>query len=188
VLDAPSWQRDVLYLWRGARHREERYAAIELSGDKRARAFQTLDALPMYEEIIVTGAWWDYVDAVATHRLDLILRAEPRAMKKAMLAWSRSDDLWKRRSAILCQITFKAETDLDLLDWFEGVLPAQSDRMGAATVRVDQPARSRALRTRARGRALPTQQARGLEERVTARQPSVRASSSIRELRGAPRR
>jgi 3-methyladenine DNA glycosylase AlkD len=43
------------------------------------------------------------------------LRAEPRAMKKAMLAWSRSDNLWKRRSAILCQITFKAETDLDLL-------------------------------------------------------------------------
>jgi len=115
MTDAASWRRDVLELWRGAHHREERYGAIELSGDKRARAFQTLAAVPMYEEMIVTGAWWDYVDAIATHRLDLILRAEPRAMKKTMLAWSRSDNLWKRRSAILCQITFKADTDLDLL-------------------------------------------------------------------------
>jgi 3-methyladenine DNA glycosylase AlkD len=32
-----------------------------------------------------------------------------------MLAWSRCDDLWKRRSAILCQLTFKKDTDLDLL-------------------------------------------------------------------------
>ena len=32
-----------------------------------------------------------------------------------MRAWSRSDDLWKRRSAILCQLTFKKDTDLDLL-------------------------------------------------------------------------
>ena len=36
-------------------------------------------------------------------------------MRKAMLAWSRSSDLWKRRSAIICQLGFKKETDLDLL-------------------------------------------------------------------------
>jgi len=115
IVDAPSWRRDVLAIWRGARYREERYAAIELSGDKRARRFQTLEALPMYEEMIVSGAWWDVVDAIAAHRLDDILRAEPRAMKRKMLAWSRSDNLWKRRSAILCQLTFKTDTDLDLL-------------------------------------------------------------------------
>jgi 3-methyladenine DNA glycosylase AlkD len=32
-----------------------------------------------------------------------------------MLAWSRGASLWKRRSAILCQIRFKTDTDLDLL-------------------------------------------------------------------------
>jgi 3-methyladenine DNA glycosylase AlkD len=32
-----------------------------------------------------------------------------------MLAWSVDDDVWKRRSAILCQVRFKEETDLDLL-------------------------------------------------------------------------
>jgi len=39
--------------------------AVALTGDRRARAFQTMDALPMYEEMIVTGAWWDYVDVLA---------------------------------------------------------------------------------------------------------------------------
>ena len=112
---APGWRAAVLGLWRGARFREERYAAIALSGDRRADRFQTCAALPMYEEMIVTGAWWDYVDAIAKHRLGLLLRREPARMRKTMLAWSRSRDLWKRRSAILCQLAFKEDTDLDLL-------------------------------------------------------------------------
>jgi 3-methyladenine DNA glycosylase AlkD len=32
-----------------------------------------------------------------------------------MLAWSQSSNMWKRRTAILCQLEFKAETDLELL-------------------------------------------------------------------------
>jgi 3-methyladenine DNA glycosylase AlkD len=112
---APAWRRAALGLWRGARFREERYCAIELTGLRRFDRFQDLAALPMYEEMIVTGAWWDYVDALAGHRLGLLLRRFPREMRKEMLAWSRSSDLWKRRSAILCQLTFKQDTDLDLL-------------------------------------------------------------------------
>jgi 3-methyladenine DNA glycosylase AlkD len=82
---------------------------------KRFDRFQDLAALPMYEEMIVTGAWWDLVDGIAGHRLGLLLRRFPREMRGQMLAWSRSGDLWKRRSAILCQLTFKKTTDLELL-------------------------------------------------------------------------
>ena len=69
----------------------------------------------MYEEMIVSGAWWDLVDGLAKHRLGLLLRRHPAPMRTAMLEWSRCDDLWKRRSAILCQLAFKADTDLELL-------------------------------------------------------------------------
>ena len=113
--DSTDWQRDVLDIWRGAAFREERYAAIELTGIRAARPFQTLDALGLYEEMIVSGAWWDYVDAIATQRLWAILQHDPAAMKRHMLLWARDDDLWKRRSAILVQIKAKAETDLDFL-------------------------------------------------------------------------
>ena len=110
-----DWQADVLALWRGARFREERYAALELTGVRAARAFQRIDALPMYEEMIVTGAWWDYVDTIAGERLLTLLRNDPVEMRAAMLAWSVDEDMWKRRSAILCQLGAKGGTDTELL-------------------------------------------------------------------------
>jgi 3-methyladenine DNA glycosylase AlkD len=112
---AAHWQTQVLDLWRNARFREERYAALYLAGDGRARLFQKPSAMRMYEELIVTGAWWDYVDDIASHRIGPVLRDHPAPMRRKMLAWSKSNNLWKRRAAILCQLGFKAETDLELL-------------------------------------------------------------------------
>jgi len=112
---AEGWRSLVLHLWRSAEYREERYAALFLAGDRRAAAFQTMDALPLYEELIVTGAWWDYVDDVATHRLPVLVRRHPAEMRLEMLAWSAGEDMWKRRASILCQLPLKARADLDLL-------------------------------------------------------------------------
>ena len=110
-----AWRDSVLELWRCARYREERYAAIELAGYRAYQKFRVMDALPVYEEMIVTGAWWDYVDSIATHRLGELLRHYPKEMPAILRQWAVSGDLWKRRSAILAQIGFKADTDLKLL-------------------------------------------------------------------------
>ena len=112
---ASHWRAQVLGLWRDAHFREERYAALYLAGDKRGKPFQTLSAMKMYDELIVTGAWWDYVDDIASHRIGPILRDFPAPMRRKMLSWSKSNNLWKRRSAIICQLGFKVETDLELL-------------------------------------------------------------------------
>jgi len=112
---AEAWRAAVLHLWRHAEYREERYAALWLAGDRRFARFQEMDALPMYEELIVTGAWWDFVDDVATHRLPVLLRRHPGEMRREMLAWSRGGDVWKRRASILCQLPLKRDTDLELL-------------------------------------------------------------------------
>lgn len=110
-----AWQAAVLALWREAAYREERYAAIALTGDRRYRDYQRLETLPLYEELIVTGAWWDYVDDLASHRIGELLRRYPERMRATMLAWSRDPDVWKRRTAILCQLAFKDTTDEELL-------------------------------------------------------------------------
>jgi 3-methyladenine DNA glycosylase AlkD len=112
---AAEWEGLVLELWRGARFREERYAALHLAGDKRAGTFQTPATVKMYEEMIVTGAWWDYVDGIASHRIGAILREYPGPMRRKMPVWSRSADMWKRRTSILCQLGLKKETDMELL-------------------------------------------------------------------------
>ncbi len=113
--NARAWRSLCLGLFRRATYRDEWWAAVALTGDRRADDWQTMDALPMYEEMIVTGAWWDVVDDVATHRLSTLLRRHPKEMRREMRSWSRSENLWKRRSAILCQIPFRKETDLRLL-------------------------------------------------------------------------
>jgi 3-methyladenine DNA glycosylase AlkD len=110
-----SWRDTVLTLWRNARYREERYAAIALAGHPPYRDFRTLRALPLYKEMITTGAWWDYVDAIATRQLGDILRKSPERMPALLRKWATHDDLWLRRSAILAQLHFKSETDLALL-------------------------------------------------------------------------
>ena len=115
IRDDATWRATVLELWRSARFREERYAAIALTGDRAYRAYQTLEMLPLYEELIVTGAWWDYVDVIAGKRIGDLLERFPREMKPVIRAWSRSRDLWKRRTAILAQLGFKEATDLRLL-------------------------------------------------------------------------
>jgi 3-methyladenine DNA glycosylase AlkD len=111
-----AWRDTILALWHGAEHREERYAAIELAEWRPYRRFATaLETLPLYEAMIVTGAWWDLVDGIASHRLGDLLRRHPTEMKAAMRAWARGDDLWRRRGAIICQLTCKADTDVELL-------------------------------------------------------------------------
>ncbi|MFG3442353.1 DNA alkylation repair protein [Nonomuraea sp. NPDC047897] len=125
IATAPEWRRTVLELWRDAEYREERYAAVELTGHRFYREFQTLYTVPMYEEMIVTGAWWDLVDELATHRIGSLLAAFPDSMRPLMLDWAHDADLWKRRTAILCQNRFKGRTDTALL--YACIEPSLSD-------------------------------------------------------------
>jgi 3-methyladenine DNA glycosylase AlkD len=113
--DAEAWGESVLHIFRNARFREERYAAVELCLWKKARDFQTSEALPIYEEMIVEAAWWDIVDALAAQGVGKLLRNDPKPIARKMRMWSRSDNMWKRRTSILCQLSFKRETDLTLL-------------------------------------------------------------------------
>jgi 3-methyladenine DNA glycosylase AlkD len=115
LTSAVQWRAVALTLWRDARWREERYAAIGLTDLPGYLAYRTPAALPMLEEMIVTGAWWDLVDPLATHHLGDVLRSHPARLKPLLHQWAGDRDMWKRRAAILSQIRFKADTDLDLL-------------------------------------------------------------------------
>jgi len=112
---AEAWRGLILDLWRGARFREERYAAIRLADAGKFAAFRTPKAVPMLEEMIVSGAWWDYVDHLAARVLGDIVARYPKELKPLMRRWAVCPDMWKRRSSILCQLKFKKETDLELL-------------------------------------------------------------------------
>jgi 3-methyladenine DNA glycosylase AlkD len=113
--DAASFRRAVGEVWEKARHREERYAAIDLLLERRYAKFLDAEALPLVEKMVTEGAWWDFVDTLAAHAVGGLLRKYPSPMRRKLLAWAKSKDLWKRRAAILAQLRFKDETDAELL-------------------------------------------------------------------------
>ena len=120
--DFEAWRSIVLELWRAATYREERYMALAVLEDKRYAAFRTPDALRLYEELIVTGAWWDFVDAVACGPLGALLPSVADELR----AWSVDPDMWKRRASIIAQVRLKAATDFALLS--ECIEPNRGDR------------------------------------------------------------
>ena len=113
--DADAWEVEILDLWRNAAHREERYAAIELLLFGRYSSWLEPARLPMIEEMVVTGAWWDYVDAIAGRGVGTMLAAHPDTVKAALREWAGDGNIWKRRTAILAQLRAKRTTDTELL-------------------------------------------------------------------------
>ncbi|MDQ0678084.1 3-methyladenine DNA glycosylase AlkD [Arthrobacter pascens] len=105
-------QSTALELWRQAAWREERYAAIDLTGLPLAAREPLM--LPVYEEIIRSGAWWDFVDGVGD-RLCALLQAHRPMMTALLRRWSRDEDFWIRRASVTAQLKAKAGTDPKLL-------------------------------------------------------------------------
>lgn len=110
---AEELRSTALALWREAHYREERYAAIDLTGLRLVA--RDLQMLPVYEEIIRTGASWDYVDGVA-HRICALLQAHREELTPVLLRWSADEDLWIRRASITAQLGAKSRTDTALLE------------------------------------------------------------------------
>jgi 3-methyladenine DNA glycosylase AlkD len=116
--DRECWADTVVTLYAEADYREERYAALVLAGHRRAKAWRTPDCLPMYRRLVELGAWWDLVDWVAVQLVGPLLRdgrADAAGAPDVVRAWAEDDDLWIRRTAVICQVGAKADVDLELL-------------------------------------------------------------------------
>lgn len=110
-----AWRREVLGLWRNAPVREQQHAAIDLAFYKPCRAWLTSTHWDMLDELVTTGAWWDYIDAMAPNHHAWLLAHEPGVVKPLLRAYASDDNMWRRRVAILCQLKAKSETDEALL-------------------------------------------------------------------------
>jgi 3-methyladenine DNA glycosylase AlkD len=114
----------MLALFRHARHREERYAAVELPRLCAAHR-RLLDAslLPLAETLVRESAWWDLVDDLSGELVQQLLLGHPRESKPVLRRWARSEDLWLRRAAMLCQRGVKAAL-FDTVLLYDCILPS----------------------------------------------------------------
>ncbi|HEX5994061.1 MAG TPA: DNA alkylation repair protein [Jiangellales bacterium] len=114
--DRTTWEATIRVLWDGAAFREERYAAIDLARHRAYSAWATdRRSMDLYDHLIVTGAWWDYVDEIAIRLVGPTLRAQRAGVTPVILAWSRESNLWRRRAAVICQVGARDDTDTALL-------------------------------------------------------------------------
>jgi len=110
--DRESWEATVRLLWDSAEFREERYAATDLARHRPYAAWATdVRSILLDEHLIVTGGWWDHVDEVAIRLVGPLLRAHPVQIDRVVRRWSRDDDRWRRRAAVICQIGSRDSTD-----------------------------------------------------------------------------
>ena len=110
--DRLEYEALVLALWEQP-HREEKYLALGLA--RHFKTYVTPVSLPLYRRLIVEGAWWDLVDEIATHLICDLVVDHPAEAWPEVDTWIDSEDMWLRRSAIICQVGAKEHTDADRL-------------------------------------------------------------------------
>ena len=122
--DRATWEATARRIWDEAGHREERYAALALLRHAAYRTWLDVDLLPLLEHLVRTGAWWDFVDEVASHLVGQVLLDHRAVVTPVITGWAIDEHLWIRRTAMLCQLRHRDRTDTELL---ERVLVANLD-------------------------------------------------------------
>lgn len=115
IVERGEWEACVRRLWRDATHREHWYAALALLGHRHYRPWRDPQVLPLLEELVRDGAWWDVVDSIATHEVRDVLLQWPLEVAPVLRRWSRDESLWVRRAAMLAQVGAKDRADRELL-------------------------------------------------------------------------
>lgn len=98
----------------GKREREYRYVGLFLLDYCK---INTPRQLPLLRKLIIQGNWWDTTDSIAIDFVNPLLLNYQKTIRPVIKEWVNTDNLWLRRTAILSQLYFKTETDLDLLQY-----------------------------------------------------------------------
>lgn len=93
--------------------REYQYVALSLLGKLQKQL--TPEFVPLLEHIITQKSWWDTVDSIASHNVGRLLKQYPHLRPEVIDQWRHSENFWLRRTTLLFQLGYKADTDASLL-------------------------------------------------------------------------
>ena len=94
--------------------REFHYCAIEIL-IKELKGNYKKEDIQLIEKLIVTNTWWDSVDTISKYILGEYLLEFPMETKNVIARFSKSENMWLNRSAILFQLNYKQKTDFEIL-------------------------------------------------------------------------
>lgn len=93
--------------------REYQYSALTLLSKLEKKL--PPDFITALEYLIVTKSWWDTVDTLAGNVLATHFGRFPQVRDEMIARWRASDNFWLRRTTLLFQLSYKTNTDTDLL-------------------------------------------------------------------------
>ncbi|MCD4665749.1 MAG: DNA alkylation repair protein [Bacteroidales bacterium] len=93
--------------------REYQYFAMDLLVKLMKKADKK--RIGLYEFLVMNKSWWDTVDLIAAKLIGTHFRRFPDLITLYPEKWMLSKDMWLQRTAILFQLHYKKETNLDLL-------------------------------------------------------------------------
>lgn len=93
-------------------HREFQYLAYDyLLAMKKQVCFEDISSV---KDLVMAKSWWDTVDMLAQVVGNIALKDS--RVDEEMLAWSREENIWVQRIAILYQLRFKQKTNMTQLE------------------------------------------------------------------------
>ncbi|MBM7622523.1 DNA alkylation repair protein [Sporohalobacter salinus] len=98
------WQMD---------EREYQYFATELL-EKYKKKF-TKEIINLFEYMIINKSWWDTVDKIAKKLVGKYFELFPKKRDEYLQKWVESNNIWLQRTALLFQLSYKEDTDIELL-------------------------------------------------------------------------
>lgn len=105
--------------------REFQYLALDYL--HQMKKWLIFDDMEKIKKLTVSKSWWDTVDALDELVGHLLLTGRKQATENDSIAyeqiktlvkeWAQAENFWIRRIAIDCQLSFKNQTDLELLSY-----------------------------------------------------------------------
>jgi len=93
--------------------REYQYFAMDLLVKLMKKADK--ERIDLYEFLVIDKSWWDTVDLVAAKLIGTHFRLFPELKTVYPEKWMSSGNMWLQRTALLFQLHYKEQTDLELL-------------------------------------------------------------------------
>ena len=93
--------------------REMHYFGLEWLGF--SRSLWCKQTLALIEWILTHESWWDTVDSTNSHVIGLFFKKFPEYIPTYTEKWNQSNNIWLQRTSILFQLSYKKETNTELL-------------------------------------------------------------------------
>jgi 3-methyladenine DNA glycosylase AlkD len=112
ILSNQVYRKTIQYFFANAEFREEWYVGLHIA--LKHKEFIMESNLNLYLNLILRTQWWDIVDTVATNLIGPAINSSSK-FKSLLNSWIKHNNMWIRRTAILCQLKYKLNTNENLL-------------------------------------------------------------------------